>query len=365
VIDRALEVLRETYPSVNTEGLSAKNLSHLVSPVAISIPSSLKDRAERAISDLFKFSRSESQLAQLRKTLGPADLEVLEKGPNNLSVLMAYDFHYDTQLNQLSLIEINTNASGYLFADIAYRVHSMTETKDPRKLLLKSFIEEAAAFGKSLSKVHIIDENPETQRMYPEFLLYQDWFRQNGVECEIFDFSDQKALESCELIYNRYCDFNLSEGRSAHLRAGYLNKTVTFSPNPREYLLLADKARLLEFAMAQVSDVIIPMREFSSFSDPDELWAQRKKYYFKPKRLFGGKAVFRGASISRTRFNEIFSSDYVAQETRPPAEHDGWRYDLRFFVYKDQVQMVAARLFKGQLMNFSEVGGGFAPVNWN
>jgi hypothetical protein len=63
---------------------------------------------------------------------------------------------------------------------------------------------------------------------------------------------------------------------------------------------------------------------------------------------------------------------FVAQEFAPPAEvdvlQDGqnlkMKYDLRCYTYKDELQLVIARLYQGQTTNLKTVGGGFAIVDF-
>ncbi len=38
------------------------------------------------------------------------------------------------------------------------------------------------------------------------------------------------------------------------------------------------------------------------------------------------------------------------------------KVDLRNYVYRGRVQLIAARLYQGQTTNFRTPGGGFAPV---
>jgi hypothetical protein len=60
----------------------------------------------------------------------------------------------------------------------------------------------------------------------------------------------------------------------------------------------------------------------------------------------------------------------VAQAIVPPSERrlspggvaQDMKLDLRNYVYRDQVQLVAARLYQGQTTNFRTPGGGFGAV---
>ena len=40
-----------------------------------------------------------------------------------------------------------------------------------------------------------------------------------------------------------------------------------------------------------------------------------------------------------------------------------WKYDIRVFVYKDQVQKLSARVYQGQVTGFSVPNAGFASVS--
>lgn len=358
------EIIRTNYPSTATDHRSFDSFKFILSSKVIDIPNSVLSRATEAIQKIFAHSRSSSQRQHLQKILSDADKQILNAKQSNFSALMAYDFHYNDKTDQLSLIEINTNAALFLFADILYRENDQELSDKTRGLLFDSFTQEAELNSQVLKSVILIDENLQEQKAYIEFLMFKDFFESRGVKYKILEYSDPKVLDGESFIYNRFCDFTLQEPRSEHLRKSFIGGKQTFSPNPIEYLLLADKARMGDFADANISETIIPQIDFSKFADADELWSLRKKYFFKPKRMYGSKAVFSGASISKKRFLEIFEQDYVAQELRQPSESDGWKYDLRFYVYKDQIQQSVARVYKGQVTNFSNEDGGLARVRF-
>lgn len=74
--------------------------------------------------------------------------------------------------------------------------------------------------------------------------------------------------------------------------------------------------------------------------------------------------------MTRRVFAEISRGDYVAQAVVAPSERrlliDGveqdFKLDLRNYVYRGVVQLVSARLYRGQTTNFRTPGGGFAAV---
>jgi hypothetical protein len=101
-----------------------------------------------------------------------------------------------------------------------------------------------------------------------------------------------------------------------------------------------------------------------------KLWAERKRYFFKPAAGHGGKAVYRGDKLTKAAWATIVSGDMIAQEFAPPGQRtirlDGDRVDrkvdVRLFTYGGEVLLAAARLYQGQTTNFRTPGGGFAPV---
>jgi hypothetical protein len=276
---------------------------------------------------------------------------------------MGYDFHYDAELDQLSLIEINTNSSAFLISDLIYQTDPDFKSHWPASCekLMASFKSEASHGDKDLKKIAIIDEAPSEQKMYIEFLMFKEFFKSFQIDSEIYNYEDTPLNESVSLVYNRYNDFSLKQKSSSSLRQAYLNG-VCFSPNPKEYLKLADKSRLNNLSEITKNEVFIPSRSLKSNEDWDALWEDRKKYIIKPLRLYGAKAVYRGGSISRTKYDSLRGEDFMAQEYRPPGMHNEWKFDLRFYVYGDEIQLGIARLFQGQVLNFSNLGGGLGRI---
>ena len=46
----------------------------------------------------------------------------------------------------------------------------------------------------------------------------------------------------------------------------------------------------------------------------------------------------------------------------PRSVLNNWKFDLRFFVYADQVHLTTARIYQGQVTNFASPLGGFTRV---
>jgi hypothetical protein len=239
--------------------------------------------------------------------------------------------------------------------------------------------------------VAIVDDAPESQYLHPEFLLAARMFRERGVEAWVCDARtlshDGRALRgggrTIDLVYNRTTDFSFEQPEHAALRDAYLAGTAVVTPHPRAHALYADKRNLVllgdagrlagwgvEPATVETLRRAIPRTEMVDPARADELWAARRKLFFKPVSGFGGRAAYRGDKLTRKAWAEILQGRYVAQEIVPPSERsvqvDGQserlKLDLRCYVYDGSLLSVAARLYRGQTTNFRTPGGGFATV---
>jgi hypothetical protein len=216
--------------------------------------------------------------------------------------------------------------------------------------------------------------------------LYQKLFEAWGLKAKVCDlkeiyFGNHKLSDPSgsqfEFVYNRHTDFLLQNESSGELAKAYKSGAVCFSPNPFEYCLLAHKQRLIDltqvgfldgFSISQEAKdtlaQVIPKSFDVSKNESDRLWEDRKSLFFKPKSMFGSKGVYRGNSISRTKFESLLENlseeSMMAQEYFPPSEFEGFKYDVRAYVYNGKVRLLAARLYNGQVTNLRTPGGGLA-----
>lgn len=318
-----------------------------------------------------------------------------------LGAFMGYDFHITDAGPKL--IEINTNAGGaFVNAFLARaRLACCAPVRDALRDKDAPVFEQAALdmFAREwrlqrgsapLRSVAIVDDAPQAQYLYPEFVLAQAFFEHAGFEAFIVDanelvygdgglFANGRQID---LVYNRLVDFALSAPSHEALRQAYLDGAVVATPNPRHHALLADKRNLVVFSDADrlVSWGLAPGHAEALRTIPksvtltpcntDALWAARKQYYFKPADGHAGKAVYRGDKLTRGVWAEIQTGNHVAQENTPPSERmieiDGVRVarklDVRLYTYDGALLIAAARLYRGQTTNFRTPGGGFAPV---
>ncbi|HAG90913.1 MAG TPA: hypothetical protein DCL41_03535 [Bdellovibrionales bacterium] len=362
------EVLEKDFPITFKEienGRLNVDWTYLISPEVVEIPTAVRDEMKNAIQSLFHFSRNLST---------PPSHHI-----QNDSVLMSYDFHTHSD-GRAKLIEVNTNASGFLISCFAEAAHQSKSYFDLEAIqsLKSSFLLEHSKGSQSSEtlQIAIVDDQIESQKMKFEFYLYKELFEHWGWKSEICEASDLKLENkkvmtpgglAVNFIYNRTTDFFLTETSHQVLQSAWKEGFAVVSPQPVEYERLADKNRLIEFQNTSnlpkpIEQVLLKTYDIAHFTDPDELWAERKNYFFKPKNSFGGKSAYRGQSLSRKVFQRMLEDDALVQEYFPPEKLKDWKFDIRCYAYKDQLQHIAARLYQGQLTNFSTPFGGFGPV---
>ncbi|MFZ2541610.1 MAG: hypothetical protein WAW75_07520 [Gallionella sp.] len=312
-------------------------------------------------------------------------------------VFYGYDFHLNEQGTHL--IEINTNAGGGFLN--ALLIDSQRDAGLPGAAVAEVDLEQTflamfqnewrlARGDAPLNTIAILDEQPEGQYLYPEFLLAKKLLDSAGVAVHIADPSALTVRDEglylagakIDLVYNRLTDFSLRQ--YPILQQAYLDDRVVLTPNPAHYARYADKRNLARLSDADglrsmgasesdiaVLQIGVPHTITVLPEMEDELWAERKQWFFKPNSGYGSKGAYRGEKLTKRVFGEILQSDYVAQKLAPPGErsiclNDGevvsLKCDVRCYVYDGQIQLVAARLYQGQTTNFRTPGGGFALV---
>jgi hypothetical protein len=306
--------------------------------------------------------------------------------PGTPGVLYGFDFHLGAEGPKL--IEINTNAGGAMLNVLlgqtqracCVELDGLVPAASDPQVLVDMFRREWQRFrrGAPLSRIAIVDESPESQYLYPEFVLFRDAFVGAGIDAVIADPS-ALDLDGVDLVYNRLTDFYFAN--HPRLRAAYEERRVLVTPHPYGHALFASKHNLVrlcdEGLLATLPEedratlrAIVPAAERVRPSDGERLWAARKGLFFKPAHGFGSKAAYRGDKVTRGTFAEILAGDYIAQALVPPSERtvdvDGamkpLKVDIRAYAYEGAVQLFAARLYSGQTTNFRTQGGGFAPV---
>jgi hypothetical protein len=372
---------------------------HLFSSSPVFLARAQLDHMQTVIAAIERVIRS-APFGDWARTLAPP-IAHRDFGPRG--VFLGYDFHFGRTGPQL--IEINTNAGGALLNTVLAAAQQaccaevetvLGAASSPRELAAQFLAMFQAEWqlqrgSAPLRTIAIVDEAPATQYLYPEFLLFQELFRRAGLEALIVDAAalrhDDGALlageQRIDLVYNRLTDFAFTTPATAALRAAYAAGHVVVTPNPHTYAHYADKRHLTVLSDGErlrawgIPDATIavlargvPRTILVDPAHRDELWRERKRWFFKPLEGYGSKAAYRGDKLTRATWDAILARPYVAQQVVPPSERtikiDGrevpLKLDVRAYVYDGAVQLTAARLYQGQTTNFRTAGGGFAPV---
>lgn len=365
--DQFVTCIHQNFPALGPSLTQLLVSENLTSPFVVDLPQKVLTQAQDFISAIWSVRES----SEYQKSLCHPNV----KDPGNKAICMSYDFHLSSDEN-LKLIEINTNASFLALGSLLYQTQKLPPPISGFHLddLKESILTELKLFGKSVScpKVAIIDDHPKDQKLYIEFLVFQELIRSWGWICDILDYRELDS--SYDFVYNRYTDFYFSDPSSSHLKQMFLEKKTCFSPNPFEYFLLADKQRMIQWAGLhnEVINRHLPVSVEVRPEQAEDLWTKRKKFFFKPKASFGSKQTYRGEKITRKVFDSILTQDFIAQEFIPAPEKNfpgpqgsiRFKYDLRFYTYQNQIQSVVARLYQGQVTNLQSPLGGFACVNF-
>ena len=323
--------------------------------------------------------------------------------PGPAGVFLGYDFHLSADGPQL--IEINSNAGGALLNARLLRAQQACCAPVEKMMPVPAAVEEdfvamfreewrlarGAASPRPLASIAIVDERPDEQYLAAEFELFRRLFEAHGIAAMVADPAelafDGKFLrcrgDVVDLLYNRLTDFTLEQAPHAVLRDAYLADAVVLTPHPQVHALFADKRNLVALGdddWLRAIGVSAEDRKLLSESIPrteevlpdkaDAYWASRRQWFFKPTAGYGSRAAYRGDKLTRRVFAEVARGGYVAQAVVAPSERrllvagveQDFKVDLRNYVYRGMVQLVAARLYRGQTTNFRTPGGGFAAV---
>jgi len=317
----------------------------------------------------------ESEIAETDyqvKVFDRSALAAFAPSKSTKGVFMGYDFHMTE--DGPKLIEINSNAGGAFIVNAIGKAVGQPYD-ETEQAIAEMFIREWTLFGGEgqPSTLAIVDENPEDQYHYPDMLLAANMLERRGIEVLILDPSQLSYRRSglysgetkIDMIYNRLTDFELTADHLSDLKQAWLDEAVAVTPDPRHHGFHADKRNLVYLSERLP---FIPETIEVTLKNADTLWANRKNYYFKPYGGYGSRAVYRGAKLTKSKWQDISRGGYVAQKfIKPPLRllHDGedeLKFDIRVYTYNGQPLLMAARIYQGQVTNLRTEGGGLAPV---
>jgi hypothetical protein len=374
-----------------------ENRPHLFSSLPVFLPRADLDRMLATIAAI----EDVAQLPGYQEAAAAWTSAIARHNHGPRGALMGYDFHLAGEAPRL--IEVNTNAGGAFLnafsakAQLACCAEVASAMADAQA---SSFDSDAIAMfdaewrlqGRSgrPKSVAIVDDAPEAQYLYPEFLLAQRLFETRGMVSLMADPEELAynghALscrdQTIDLVYNRLVDFELSQPRHDALRRAYQDGAAVLTPTPHNHARLADKRnltlltdanRLQDWGVSEAARTALAHIPKAILVTPDNaegLWQRRKSLFFKPVAGHGGKAVYRGDKLTRSTWSDILAAAYIAQELAPPGERliklgdetVARKVDVRLYTYAGRLLLAAARLYQGQTTNFRTEGGGFAPV---
>lgn len=380
--------------SIGLSGGLAASHPHLFSRTPVFLPAAHAYRMAETV----RAVESAVVLPAYRDAMLSLAPEIARHDSGTRGAFLGFDFHHSE--SGPKLIEINTNAGGGLLAamlgDAALSCCGSMATggEDAARFerqaveMLDAEWRNAGHSGRPQA-IAIVDEDPTSQYLYPEFLLMQSALLRAG-RVALIVAPEEFALnhgalhagdQRIDLVYNRLTDFGLEDARNRVLRDAYLGGGAAVTPNPRAHALYADKRALallgdtgwlreagLDPVAAELLGEVVPRTAVVDAAAGSRLWQQRKNLFFKPWAGYGSRGAYRGDKLTRRVFEEILAGGYVAQGLVPPAERvageDGafLKFDVRNYAFEGKVQLLAARLWQGQTTNFRSEGGGFAPV---
>ncbi|OYZ88841.1 MAG: hypothetical protein B7X99_20695 [Rhizobiales bacterium 17-65-6] len=373
------------------------NQPHLFSNVPVFLPAATL----LAMRDIVASIEDVAQIPAYRTAVLGWAPQIAQPDHGPKGALMGYDFHLSD--DGPKLIEVNTNAGGAFLNALLARAQTICCAGRIPLVdggLVAEFEAQVIAMFRAewqcqrgqalLRRIAIVDDAPQDQYLYPEFVLYQQMLARHGIDAVICDpqaltLGDAGLMlegQPIDLVYNRLVDFTLSEPRHAALRDAYQTGAVVVTPNPHNHALLAHKRNLTvlsdpgALAALGVTPALaarlksIPQTRMVTSDNAEDLWQTRRQLFFKPVSGHGGKAVYRGDKLTKSVWADITRADYVAQAFAAPSQRmiqlDGVptprKVDLRLYTYDAKPLLVAARIYQGQTTNFRTPGGGFAPV---
>lgn len=321
--------------------------THLFSRTPVFLPPSDRE----AMSAIVRAIEAVTEIQGYRDAVHAWQPAISNRDLGPRGAFMGYDFHLGS--TGPKLIEINTNAGGAFLNAFLARAQVACCAEVERRIARSALEKFDGAVIEMFEQewrtqrghgrpqlIAIVDDAPEEQYLYPEFVLAKGLFERHGIEAVVVDASALRyehgrllAGEApVDLVYNRLVDFALEAPDHVALRAAYFDDAVVLTPNPRNHALYADKRNLTLLSdPSALRNVKIEPRHLAALRgvpytvrvtrhNAAELWSGRKQFFFKPAAGHGGKAVYRGDKLTKSVWENIVEGDYVAQAFAPPSE---------------------------------------------
>ena len=289
--------------------------------------------------------------------------------------MLSFDFHLTPEGPRL--IEINHSADGImavsklvddpkaLHSSVAHalrREHQAAAVCDASQAMLCCVIYSAAV---------------NNARRMPEYIAFAEKMVAEGVPCRVASSEQVRQREGdgrleitrtgevVTLIYNKMDnDRRLRLPCHAHIRQAVLAGTVALTPHPAVYARSCDKRQL---EAMQHSNIVLKSKPFRS-RKPEEWWAERTQWVFKPPMGFASRGVKLGRTLTQQQMRAMVASDqetnWHVQQYAPatPSEDGVTRFDLRFYVHRETVLAAVTRNFDAEIMNLATPMSGLRHI---
>jgi len=185
-----IQQLRSSFKGLTNEPLENLIADNLLSPITVELSSAVLTQAQTIISTLFSLRERKSYQLHYLDAVSMKGLH----DPGNKSIMMSYDFHLDEQQN-LKLIEVNTNASFLALGHEMYKARQLPLPVSDFSFdeVRQNILTEMSLQGKNPGtplKVAITDDKPSEQRLFAEFLVYNELFKSWGWDSRIVEYRD-------------------------------------------------------------------------------------------------------------------------------------------------------------------------------
>ena len=321
---------------------------------------------------------------------------------------MGYDFHLTPAGPRL--IEVNTNAGGALLNGLHTAVavrsrrgsracaRTCCRSRRSEQRIVRTFVAEFEAVrgaGARPARVAIADERPREQFLYAGVRAVRVAVRAaRGSARAICDTRGARARRAAasrcaaSASTSSTCATPTSRSpapRSRALRAAYLAREVVVTPAPREHHPAREQAPARAVLVARARSRSSASRRTTRASSPR--WCRRRARSPSSAASAPGASASSGCSSparrsaaapstaatrSRARKLEEIAgdADFLAQRRVEPGlleveTSDGPRemkFDVRAYAYRDEILLLGARVYQGQVTNLRSAGGGFSAI---
>ena len=292
--------------------------------------------------------------------------------------MSAFDFHLTPRGPKL--IEMNTNADGFMSVIRMFAEHSPSEAERLRRLFVDGLLcEFRSAVGDASARpqlICIVDECAAQQHVFGEYCAAAQLLTERGLPTKVaspeqlrltrsglqLQLRGEEEEEHVDMVYLRISsDKRLLKAAHAHIRSAAQRGLVVVTPRPAVFAHSADK-RLLQ-CMAHKHEAVPRTRRLSERA-LSSWWRDRARWVFKPAMGHASRGVVVGAKMTRRQLRRMDKQSTLCQlfVTTRLSHDDATRYDLRLYCHGAELLAPVSRHFEGDKMNLSSPKAGIRRI---